>query len=48
MAASEIEARHNSSTNLKDRPAIKTVRDMKSLHGAGVYTSLEIFAMAGA
>ncbi|KAJ4488744.1 hypothetical protein C8J55DRAFT_557746 [Lentinula edodes] len=35
------------STKLEERLAIKVIRDMKSLHGAGVYTSLELFAMAG-
>ncbi|KAJ3932347.1 MAG: hypothetical protein NXY57DRAFT_1038493, partial [Lentinula lateritia] len=46
MVAAEIDKLLDS-RRLEDRLAIKIVRDMKSLHGAGVYTSLEIFTMAG-
>lgn len=46
MVASDLDKILNS-TKLEERLAIKVIRDMKSLHGAGVYTSLELFAMAG-
>ncbi|KAJ3861939.1 hypothetical protein EV359DRAFT_66044 [Lentinula novae-zelandiae] len=46
MVAAEIDKLLDG-RRLEDRLAIKIVRDMKSLHGAGVYTSLEIFTMAG-
>lgn len=48
MVASEVGRLLDSRSNLDEHLAIKVIRDMKSLHGAGVYTSLEIFGMAGA
>lgn len=47
IVAAELEKDLDHPRKLQSRLAIEVVRDMKSLHGAGVYTSLEIFAMAG-
>jgi hypothetical protein len=47
MVADELAEILRNKLKFTKRPAIVVVRGMKSLHGIGVYTSLEIFAMAG-
>ncbi|KAJ3803813.1 hypothetical protein F5876DRAFT_71149 [Lentinula aff. lateritia] len=46
MVSSDLNKILNS-TKLEEHLAINVIHDMKSFLGAGVYTSLEVFAMAG-